>query len=75
LLYPGYHVTNGTLQPAVGRVMALNMAGVKDDNEILGRYKAKVHQVLKFMDERLGSVPWLAGDEITGEFDQQYQLA
>jgi glutathione S-transferase len=46
--------------------MALNLAGVKEDNDILKRYLAKVHQVFGFMDERLGSVPWLAGDEFSG---------
>lgn len=45
--------------------MALSMAKVPDDNEIAVRYNQKVHQILKFMDERLGSVPWLAGDELS----------
>lgn len=46
--------------------MALKMAGVAEDNEVAVRYLQKVHQILKFMDERLGDVPWLAGDELTG---------
>lgn len=45
--------------------MALRMAKVPEDNEIVVRYNQKVHQILKFMDERLGSVPWLAGEELT----------
>ncbi|SMR41480.1 unnamed protein product [Zymoseptoria tritici ST99CH_1E4] len=60
-----YHVTNGTLQPAVGRVMALSMAGLKEDNPTLARYQAKVHQVLGYMNERLRSVPFFAGEEFS----------
>lgn len=60
-----YHVTNGTLQPAVGRVMALTMAGIPKDNATLERYSAKIHQVVALLNKRLGEVPWLAGDEFT----------
>ena len=60
-----YHVTNGTLQPAVGRVMALKMSGIKDGDTTLDRYQAKIHQVLKYVDERLGQTSWLAGDDFS----------
>lgn len=61
-----YHVTNGTLQPAVGRVMAMAMAGIPQDNPTVQRYSGKIHQVLQYVNKRLGDVPWLAGDELTG---------
>ncbi|KAK4628204.1 Glutathione S-transferase 3 [Fulvia fulva] len=60
-----YHVTNGTLQPAVGRVMALKMSGIKEEDATLQRYTAKIHQVLKYVEERLSQTPWLAGDEFS----------
>lgn len=60
-----YHVTNGTLQPAVGRVMAMQLAGIQEGNDTLTRYRAKVYQVLDLVNARLGEVPWLAGPEIT----------
>lgn len=62
-----YHLTNGTLQPAVGRVMALRMAKVSEEEATLQRFLAKVHQVLGVLEERLGEVPYLAGKEFTGE--------
>jgi glutathione S-transferase len=45
--------------------MSLQFAGVPQDNDIAVRFNEKVHQILKFMDERLGDVPYLAGDELT----------
>ncbi|KAK4504061.1 hypothetical protein PRZ48_004976 [Zasmidium cellare] len=60
-----YHVTNGTLQPAVGRVMALQMSGMKKGQATLDRYEAKVYQVLDLLNSRLGDVPWLAGEEFS----------
>lgn len=62
-----YHITNGTLQPAVGRVMALQMSGMKQGQPTLDRYSAKIYQVLDLLNARLGDVPWLAGEEMTGE--------
>ena len=60
-----YHVTNGTLQPAIGRVMALRSAGLAADNAMIERFTGKIHQVLGQLDKRLAQVPWLAGEEFT----------
>ena len=60
-----YHITNGTLQPTVGRIMAMNMSGVAKDTQGYKRYSSKVDQVLKFIDQRLSQVPWLAGEEFS----------
>lgn len=62
-----YHISNGTLQPAVGRVMALRLAGMGEENATLKRYSAKIYQVMDLLEERLGSVPFLAGEQFTGE--------
>lgn len=48
--------------------MSLKMAGVAEDNQIMVRFNDRIHQILQFVDERLGSVPFLAGDEFTGTF-------
>lgn len=62
-----YYLTNGTLQPAVGRVMTLRIAGVAEEHPTLGRYVDKIHQILGLIDQRLGEVPWLGGQDFTGE--------
>ena len=67
--YPDYiywfHFANGTLQPAMGRCMAVKWAGIDEDNNIYVRYQNKVDQSLEFLDRRLKDVTWLAGDEFT----------
>ncbi|CAK3948151.1 glutathione S-transferase [Lecanosticta acicola] len=60
-----YHITNGTLQPSVGRLMAMQLAGIPAGNETLKRYEAKIYQVLGLVDERLGRSTCLAGEELT----------
>ena len=60
-----YHITNGTLQPAVGRILAMDGTGADKNNDVYKRYKAKVDQIFQFIDQRLSQVTWLAGDEFT----------
>ncbi|GIZ42813.1 hypothetical protein CKM354_000606700 [Cercospora kikuchii] len=62
-----YHVANGTLQPAIGRIMALNFAGIKRDsgNPLFERFDAKIQQVYGMLNKRVKEVPWLAGEEFT----------
>ncbi|TID18492.1 RNA exonuclease 3 [Venturia nashicola] len=60
-----YHFINGTLQPALSRVMSLRLAGVADDNPTRQRYEGKVDQLFSFTNKRLGEVGYLAGDELT----------
>ncbi|KAK5121177.1 hypothetical protein LTR85_005661 [Meristemomyces frigidus] len=57
---------NGSLQPAIGRAMALQFAGIPEDNNIRVRYDNKIAQLLQFADQRLGETKaWLAGEEFT----------
>ncbi|KAF2483236.1 putative glutathione S-transferase [Neohortaea acidophila] len=56
---------NGTLQPAIGRCMALRFAGISEENNTYVRYQNKVDQSLKLLDQRLGKSTWLAGEEFT----------
>ncbi|KAF7189011.1 Glutathione S-transferase 3 [Pseudocercospora fuligena] len=60
-----YHFTNGTLQPGFGRTMAMTMAGILSDNATMARYHQRNQTVLKLVDDRLGEVPYLAGEEFT----------
>nr|POE79619.1 glutathione s-transferase 3 [Quercus suber] len=60
-----YHFINGTLQPALGRVMALRSCQVPDSNPTRARYEGKIKQCFEFIDKRLGEVPYLAGSELT----------
>ena len=59
------HFANGTLQPALGRVMTLRFAGVDPDGNHVVRCENKVHQCLEHLDRRLSQATWLAGDEFT----------
>lgn len=57
---------NGSLQPAIGRAMALQFAGIDEDNNTRVRYDNKIAQLLQFLDQRLGETgAWLAGEEFT----------
>ncbi|EME82752.1 uncharacterized protein MYCFIDRAFT_36633 [Pseudocercospora fijiensis CIRAD86] len=60
-----FHFVNGTLQPGFSRTMAMTMAGVPEDNATMGRYNQRNQMALKFVDERLGEVEFLAGEEFT----------
>ncbi|WPH03262.1 Hypothetical protein R9X50_00613900 [Acrodontium crateriforme] len=60
-----YTFTNGTLQPAFGRIMTLSFSGVSNDDPGKKRYAAKVEQCLTHLDNRLAEVEWLAGDRFT----------
>lgn len=60
-----YHYINGTLQPALGRTMALRSCQVPPDNPTRARYEGKINQLFSFVNDRLGSSPYLAGSELT----------
>lgn len=60
-----FHFANGTLQPAMGRVMYLKWGGVSEDSNIAARGQNKIDQCLQFLDQHLEKNTWLAGDEFT----------
>lgn len=62
-----YHFSNGTLQPAVSRMLTIQLAGIKADNDMWKRYVAKLDQYVQHMDDHLSQSenPWLAGDDFT----------
>ncbi|KAI1473257.1 glutathione S-transferase [Daldinia caldariorum] len=60
-----FHFANGTLQPALVSALLFSRAGLGDDNESVKGNEDRRKQLLKFMDQRLSEVPWLAGEEFT----------
>ncbi|THZ08759.1 glutathione S-transferase [Aureobasidium pullulans] len=58
--------SNGTLQPAVSRLMSIKAAGVDSSNDTAKRYQGKLDLYLRHVDGRLGRTnEWLAGEEFT----------
>lgn len=55
------HFTNGTLQPAMGRVMMTRRSGVAEDNPVLRGVTERMTRALALVEARLGEVPYLAG--------------
>lgn len=60
-----FHFGNGTLQPALGRAMTLVFAGVGSDNNQAANASNRIEIALAHLDNRLGAVPWLAGEGFT----------
>ncbi|KAI1499910.1 glutathione S-transferase [Biscogniauxia marginata] len=67
--YPDYlywfHFGNGSLVPGMMYNLALTSAGLDQDNAVRQRYRARLHKLLAFVDQRLSEAPWLAGDQFT----------
>lgn len=60
------HFSNGTLQPAIGRLMTLRSAKVDPESNVVFRYDNKLNQCLEYLDRRLGETKqWLAGEQFT----------
>jgi len=60
-----FHFANGTLQPAMGRMMILRRLSLPADNPVLGAMQGRLDRALGLLDAHLGKAPWLAGDEFT----------
>lgn len=60
-----YHFANGTLQPAVSVNMTLSRAGVTKENPLGKVYQERLTKRLKFVDDHLSQVAYLAGNEFT----------
>ncbi|KAK3072214.1 hypothetical protein LTR53_007206 [Teratosphaeriaceae sp. CCFEE 6253] len=60
------HFTNGTLQPAVGRILVVRGAGLDEDHNLRARYEARLARALAHLDARMVATgAWLAGAEFT----------
>ncbi|KAI1341302.1 glutathione S-transferase [Xylariaceae sp. FL0016] len=60
-----FHFANGTFTPNLVHNMLLESMGRTTDNELSERFASRSRQILKFVDWRLSSVPYLAGEEFT----------
>lgn len=68
--YPDYlywlHFANGTLQPAMGRMMILARLNLAADNPVLAAMRGRLERALGLVEARLaGGAPWLAGEAFT----------
>ncbi len=67
--FPDYlywlHFANGTLQPAMGRMMILARLSLPADHPLLAAMRGRLERVLGMVEARLGQVPWLAGEAFT----------
>lgn len=60
-----YHFANGTLQPAMGRMMILGRLELPADHPVLGAMRGRLDLALGLVEARLGTAAWLAGGEFT----------
>ncbi|OJT18995.1 glutathione S-transferase [Archangium sp. Cb G35] len=60
-----FHFANGTLQPAVLQVWSLERVDPSDQNAPLRMARGRFNMVFSTLDQRLGEVPYLAGQELT----------
>ena len=60
-----FHFSNGNLQPTFMRLMALTRAGLPADHPVLQATQARFALVLQLMEDRLATVPFLAGAALT----------
>ncbi|KUI58941.1 Glutathione S-transferase 3 [Cytospora mali] len=59
------HFANGSLQPSAGRMMVLSFAGLDPENPIVKMMTARMNSHLKFVDDRLASNKYLAGEQLS----------
>jgi glutathione S-transferase len=59
------HFTNGTLQPAMGRMMVLGRLDLPADNPVRQAMQGRLDRALALVEARLATQPWLAGAEFT----------
>ncbi|KAJ9626226.1 hypothetical protein H2203_003858 [Taxawa tesnikishii (nom. ined.)] len=60
-----FHVANGSLQPAILRVLSLQLAGVDASNQTMQNMQQRVEKELAYYDSRLSNNTWLAGEEFS----------
>lgn len=60
-----YHFANGTLQPAMGRMMILGRLDLPADHPVPAAMRGRLERALGLVEARLGAADWLAGAEFT----------
>ena len=59
------HFANGNLQPNLGRNMILGRLALPPDNPSLVATRGRLERALRYLDDHLANVAWLAGSEFT----------
>jgi glutathione S-transferase len=60
-----FHLSNGNLQPAMGRLMMVSRAKLAADHPVQASVQARLDKLMALVEARLGEVPYLAGREFT----------
>ena len=60
-----FHLSNGNVQPVIGRLMIATRAKLPADHPLPASVKERVDRMLALVETRLGDVPYLAGTEFT----------
>ena len=60
-----FHFSNGNLQSGVLRFMSMNRAGLAANHPALMAVKGRLDLLLALVEDRLGKVPYFAGQEFT----------
>ena len=60
-----FHFANGNLQPAATRLLFMNRAALSADDPAQVAVQGRFDRVIQLVENRLGSVPYLAGDAFT----------
>lgn len=60
-----FHFSNGNLQSGMLRFMSMNRAGLAANHPAMVAVKGRLDLLLALVEDRLGKVPYLAGQEFT----------
>lgn len=60
-----FHFANGTLQPAMGRNMAMRWLNLPPDNPVLRRMRDRLDRAMDQVEAQLGEAEFLAGPALT----------
>ena len=60
-----FHFVNGTLQPAIGRALALSRAGVAGDSQVVRATAGRLTRALGTVEARLAEAPYLSGSKLS----------
>ena len=59
------HYANGTLQPAMGRVLFTRRSRLTPDHPVAAIAEGRLERALVYVNDRLQSAPWFAGETFT----------
>jgi glutathione S-transferase len=60
-----FHLSNGNLQPAMGRLMMVSRAKLAADHPVQMSVQGRLDKLMALVETRLGEMPYLAGREFT----------